>query len=141
MAPNKGRSGANKRTSPGDTIPEGRFAWTHFYAGAMSVSEYDEVVEDEEGGEKPNDLRPGKSISVLMGTNFGNRAGLKWILTNFTHAELMAVREIFNLACDLAEPVVLERDRLAQEAFENGDDSHARVYRSPPTKVVRRRQE
>lgn len=140
MAPNRGRSGANRRTSPGDTVPEGRFAWAHFFAGAITVSEYDEVVVDEEGRERPNPHRPGKSISLMMASSHA-RSGLKWILTNFTHEELMALSEIFNLACDLAEPVVLERDRLAREAFENGDDSHERVYRSPPTKVVRRRQE
>ncbi len=40
-----------------------------------------------------------------------------------------------------AEPVVAERDRVAKEAFDNGDDSNERVYRAPPTKVVRRRKE
>ncbi|MEU4066702.1 hypothetical protein AB0F25_30690 [Streptomyces wedmorensis] len=104
------------------------------------MNQYPETLDDEEGGEKPNELRPGDSVSVLVSTRY-NPTGTKLILTNMTHEELVALREIWEHAFDLAEPVVVERDRVAREAFERGDDSNERVYRAPPAKVVRRRQE
>src|SRR3546814_11366470 len=54
-----------------------------------------------------------------------------------TLPELKDMRDIFNLLFDLAEPVVRERDRIAQNAFREGDDSFARIYRTVQQFVIR----
>lgn len=124
-----------------DKIPDGRVAWTAFDAGSLFISQYEEMVEDEETGEKyRNPMRPGSAVVAHFKTNFGNKALIKFILTNMTAEELEAFQYIFNHAVELARPVVEERDRIAREALESGaDDHHERVYRSPPTRIVRER--
>ena len=58
-------------------------------------------------------------------------------LTALTTDELHKFREFLNIAFDLAEPVVAQRDRIAQDAFNEGDDSFARSYRQIPQLVIR----
>jgi hypothetical protein len=62
---------------------------------------------------------------------------MSYNLTALTHEELLAMRELFNFAFDLAEPVILLRDRIAQDAFDKGDDSFIRVYRQAPQLIIR----
>src|SRR5690606_6161238 len=62
-----------------------------------------------------------------------------YTLTALTHEEFVLFKEIVTMALDMAEPIILERDRKAQHAFDNGDDSFARVYRQVPRLVVRQR--
>lgn len=62
---------------------------------------------------------------------------LNYTLTSLTSEELALFRELMNLALDLAEPIVEQRDKAAQDAYENGDDSFVRIYRQVPRLVVR----
>ena len=71
----------------------------------------------------------------------GRTRQLIWDITGMTGAELDATRKFFEHLFDLADPIVRERDRLADEAFSKGDDTYARVYREVPTLVIRPRQE
>lgn len=58
-------------------------------------------------------------------------------LTEMTLEELEAVKKLFDTVFDEAREVCELRDRLAQEAYEDGDDSHYRLYRTVPTMVER----
>lgn len=73
--------------------------------------------------------RPGKVTDVTIN------------LTNLTRPELDALRELFNTAFEWAETVVDQRDKEAQDAWDQGDDSHTRNYRPLPTVVYRKRPE
>jgi hypothetical protein len=76
---------------------------------------------------------------VLLISIPGRTKPLTWNLSAMTAEELEATRQFFNHLFDLAEPVVNERDRIARDAFREGDDSYARSYRTPPTFVTRER--
>lgn len=125
-----------------DRIPDNRVAWAIFDTGSLYISQYDEMVDGEEEGERiRNPMRPGSAVAAHFRDNF-TRKIMKFILTNMTEKELDAFSDIFKHAIELARPVVRERDRIAWEAYESGDDDHhERVYRSPPAKVVRKRKE
>lgn len=73
---------------------------------------------------------------MVLGPN-GPRATID--LTHLTHEELKALREFYSIAFTLAEPIVLARDKEAQDAFDAGNDSFTRVYRAVPQLVVRPR--
>jgi hypothetical protein len=59
-------------------------------------------------------------------------------LTALTHEELKLTRQFFNAVFDIAEPLCMDRDKVAQDAFDQGDDSHIRLYRSVPELIVRK---
>jgi hypothetical protein len=72
---------------------------------------------------------------------FSKRTSHKFVtdLSEMTVAELDAVQEFLNTVFDEAREVCEHRDRLAREAFEDGDDSLARLYREVPRVVDRSR--
>lgn len=78
------------------------------------------------------------SIVVLYGSD-DKRYPYKHVITSMTAEELAHYKEFINLAIEMAEPVVAERDRIAAEAMAEGDDSYGRVYRQPSRIVVRPR--
>lgn len=78
---------------------------------------------------------------VLMITVPGSRRPLKWNLSAMTLEELEATRQFFEHLFDLADPIIRERDKVADEAFSRGDDSYNRVYRSLPQFITRPRKE
>ena len=53
-------------------------------------------------------------------------------LTLMTAAELDVFKEFMDTAFERARPICELLDQRAQEAFENGDDSHVRLYRPEP---------
>ena len=69
----------------------------------------------------------------------GRSRRLNWDLSSMTMEELEATRQFFNYCFDQAEPVVRERDKVANAALEEGDDSYIRVYRPVPQFIVRER--
>jgi hypothetical protein len=71
----------------------------------------------------------------------GRRQPLSWNMTGMTEAELEATRQFFNHLFDQAEPIVRLRDKVANDAFAEGDDSYSRVYRTLPQFIVRPRPE
>lgn len=60
-------------------------------------------------------------------------------LTNLTIQELDELQAMFNTAFEWARPVVQQRDKEAEDAWNEGDDSHSRNYRPLPTVVYRKR--
>lgn len=72
---------------------------------------------------------------AILGDGSRNRVSMQ--LCMLTSEELAAFRKFMELAFELAEPVVAERDRLAAEALERGDDSHPRIFRQKPLFSVR----
>ena len=93
--------------------------------------EFDVKIEKSEKG--PNYL--------LLTTIPGRRKPLVWNMCAMTSEELEATRQFFNYLFDLADPIVRERDKVAEDAFSEGDDSYHRSYRQLPQFVVRARQE
>lgn len=68
-----------------------------------------------------------------------NRRPLAVNLTGLTEEELNAVQMFLNRAFEQARPIIQERDKVADDAFDQGDDSFVRNYRRPPELVVRTR--
>lgn len=119
-------------------MSENRFAWLRVVIGQFVIMHY----EDDDGlqpyGEEETDSNEhGPTVRLVLPRMFG--APIKYNITALTLDELMKLREFFNLLFDLAEPTVRERDRIAHEALEAGDDSFARVYRQVPQFIVRGR--
>lgn len=54
-------------------------------------------------------------------------------LSEFTTEELEALRGTLNGALDTAAPIVAERDKIAKEAIERGDNPYYRSLRPAPT--------
>lgn len=79
----------------------------------------------------------GEGIQLKISVQGKGRVSLR--MTGWTAEELEAVRKIFNKAVDEALPICTRRDQIAQEAWEAGDDSHARLYRPTPQYVERQR--
>lgn len=106
-------------------ISEDRYAWVVTDAGKFLI-----LVGTE--GESGSDVvlfapRPGKILDFAIN------------LTNLTEPELNALEELFKTAFDWARPVVVQRDKEAENAWNDGDDSYTRSYRSLPTVVYRKR--
>lgn len=78
------------------------------------------------------------SVVILYGSD-NKKFPYKHSITSMTSAELAHYKEFINLAIEIAEPIVEERDKIAAEAMTEGDDSYGRVYRQPSRIVVRPR--
>lgn len=73
----------------------------------------------------------GKDI-VLMLKREDNRAVLPIPLTSLTEEELDALQTFMNETIAAARPVVQQRDAIAKEAAERGEDTYFRRHRSGP---------
>lgn len=80
----------------------------------------------------------GDNITLLI-TIPGRPRPLAWNLSGMTTEELEATRKFFDFLFDLADPIVRERDKVAQDARDQGDDSYIRVYRTLPQFFTRKR--
>lgn len=136
--PQSYRPGSRKgnRFKPGK-ISENRYAWLRTGIGQFVTMYYEDNPLLEEQGEEESDLEFGPTVRLILPRQFG--PPMKYNITALTFEELDMMRQFFNLLFDLAEPTVRERDRLANEAFEAGDDSYARIYRQVPQYIVRGR--
>lgn len=74
----------------------------------------------------------GKDIVILAKREDGRTAGLPIPLTSLTLEELNALEGVLVKAISAARPIVAERDRIAEEAANNGDDTYYRRHRSSP---------
>jgi len=139
---------SRRRRSPGwRKTPEGRLgdavhAWLDTFVTQVKILVYPHGWHEEEeeltGVKHAPALKaePGDTIRLVM-IKAGRPA--YYTLTAMTHEELKLFREIVTMALDMAEPIVIERDRKAQDAFDQGDDSFARIYRQVPRLIVRER--
>jgi hypothetical protein len=108
-------------------IQENRFAWVQ-----VENMKYLILVGNEEKSESGPDV-------VLFRPMAGRLPDHVMNLTNLTEPELMALKELFDSAFEWALPVVKLRDKEANDAYEQGDDSYIRSYRAVPTVVYRKR--
>src|SRR6478752_107741 len=99
-----------------------------------------------EYGEKPEEdedfyLPPEGGTSYLLVIPVpGRRKPLMWNLSGMTIEELDATRQFFDHLFNLVDPVVRERDKVADDAYAtNGDDSFTRLYRALPQFFTRER--
>lgn len=115
------------------TFVEDRTAWA-------TASFYETIVynvpEDDPSLNPFEQEEPGPTIRIKFGSKAGRAMFLN--LSMFSQLELEQFAATINLAIDLARPVCELRDRSAEEAYENGNDAVARVYRQVPRFVVRK---
>jgi|SRR6266540_2161384 len=115
------------QTTPGK-ISKGRWAWCRLFFGQFVIwADY-----FEKDGAETDEVRDIKILYPIP-----NRPPVSWNLTACTEDELVAMKELFDTAFKWALPIVQERDQEAKDAFENGDDSHSRIYRAVPLVVYR----
>jgi hypothetical protein len=106
-------------------MSEGRYAWVRTILGQFQIMRYNNNPDEETGD------------TIVL---FIPRPGTKPVqmnITSLTWEELDTTRRFFNLMFDLAEPVCRERDKVARDAFEQGDDTYTRSYRQAPQFIVR----
>lgn len=106
-------------------MSENRYAWIRLTIGQFVI-----MLE-------PDEAEVGTSVRLIQ-----PRPGARSVISNITALtveELDAMEQFFKLLFDTARPVVVARDKAAQDALDQGDDSHARSYRQPPQFVVRER--
>lgn len=113
-------------------MSDDRIAWLKTNLGQFTFFRY---LTNEDGEENENGPNIVLTIPLMgMRTRSFNFSAL-------TAEELEATEKFFKLIFDEARPIVAERDRVAHEAFESGDDSHSRIYRQVPQFVIRQRPE
>lgn len=120
-------------------LADGRKAWVQLprfeaivYQQPATLAEEDDPIEFPEAG-----------LDLVRLVLFRNNRRAKFLLnlTSYTAAELDALRKIIEVAFDAAKPICEELDRRAKQAWEEGNDTHARIYRSVPEVVIRQRNE
>jgi hypothetical protein len=111
-------------------MSENRRAWIKTAVGMMVLMEY-RNGEDED--ESTNETEP----TIRLYLPQPGRKAVSYDLTALTEPELDAMEKFFALLFKKARPVVQQRDKVANDALERGDDSFARVYRDAPQFIVR----
>lgn len=135
MAGRQFRPGSPKYSS-GGRLSAGRIAW-----GKVKIAEaivYQ--LRPEDNDDENFVVEAGNSISLHIRTP-GSRYPCRLNLTGCTEEELATLKTVIDMAFELAKPTTKLRDRIAQDAYDNGDDSFERVYRQLPLLVVRPRGE
>jgi hypothetical protein len=113
-------------------MSENRAAWVRTATGVLAYQRY-------LPGEEDHDKELGPNIVLYIPVP--GRRPTTINLTAMTLPELEAVKEFLDFIIEEARPVVAERDRIANEAYEQGDDSFVRVYRDAPQLIIRSRYE
>lgn len=112
-------------------MTENRLAWIRTHVGQFVAMYYPEGTSEEDSE------KTGPTVRLLIPSASGVGRPRGFNLTSLTTEELAYMREFFNMMFDLAQPVVELRDKVAQDAFEQGDDSFSRSYRQVPQFVIR----
>lgn len=139
MAESRAAARSRKNRTGFSRISPSRIAWVRTKATQTLAINQETPEEIKEKYEVKN-VEVGDAVYLSI-TVPGRTRPLVWDFTGMTGDELDAVRKFFIHLFDLADPVVRERDRVAQDALRKGDDSYDRVYREVPTLVMRPRQE
>lgn len=135
-----------RRYTPGyGKLSSDRVAWLRTVpTQQIAISLVDPIgvldKEDPDFEEKAAKSEKGDNVLLMM-TVSGRRTPLTWNMSAMTTEELEATRQFFNHLFDLADPIVRERDKVAEDAYNKGDDSYTRSYRQLPQLVIRSRQE
>lgn len=128
MAGNKNYRGGPPFVSRENRIPEGQTVWMDSAIGQFAITEFDGDEESPEVG-----------TTVRLSLPQARRPTLHYNITALTEQELQNLKTLFDMLFEKALPVVQERDRVADDAFQRGDDSYKRLYRSLSRLVVRER--
>ena len=89
------------------------------------------------GSDPERRVQSGESGADIVVTIYGPSMKGNIKLTSLDYDGLVALKEFFDIAFANAQPIVQARDREAQEAYENGDDSYKRLDTIVPRIVVR----
>ena len=84
------------------------------------------------------DTQPGNDVTMHVPSK-GRLLAIR--LADMTEEELLVLKKFFDLAFELALPVAKDRDRVAKEMSDAGDDTFVRLYRAVPELFVRQRTE
>lgn len=117
----------NAPPKPKGKITHARLAWANTDQGEFVILQHEEDETPEYG----------QDIQLYMVKP--GRPPLAMILTRLTGPELDAVEKILQLVVEYARPIVKRRDKEAQDAWANGDDTFRRIYRRAPELVDRKR--
>src|SRR6476620_9325172 len=118
----------NPKAAGRGRMSENRYAFLTTLFGTFQIMRYQP---DEE------EIALGPTVTLYIPRE--SKQDISFDLTALTTDELNKLEEFFHLLIAEARPIVAERDRIAHEAFESGDDSFTRVYRQVPQLVVRKR--
>lgn len=137
---------ADRRYQPGQKVNKfragnkyspNRVAWVNTATVQIALMRYPEGSLPE--GEKPEssfNSDPGPTFALVF--QFPKvRYPISISLGVMTVHEVKALQAFLNAAFELAEPIATERDRKAEDAYQNGDDSYTRLYRQLPQLVIR----
>lgn len=114
---------------------DARFMWLRTNLGQFVAQRYEnENPEPEEDEHDDPELGP---TYVLILPRMSGRP-VRFNLTSLTEEELTLTRQFFETLFDLALPVVRHRDKVAQHAADQGDDSYVRIYRQVPQFIERK---
>jgi hypothetical protein len=130
---------AGKRV-PYGKITETRIAFTKTAAGTIAFYRLPNDPELAESDEEREQIENGEIGPHYRLTFMSAHRKIDYYLTSLTEEELDAVKGIMEFAFELARPVTRARDRMAQDAFTDGDDSFTRIYRPAAQFVIRNRE-
>ncbi len=117
-----------KQASKGD-YAESRYAWARIEQGQFVILVHAEPEDQSESG---------PDIVLLIQRS---KLNFSTILSAMTEEELDAVEDILSSAIKWARPICQLRDKEANDAWEQGDDTRRRSYRAVPQLVYRKRPE
>lgn len=133
------RSAGKKRLGYG-RYADNRLAFAKTAAGTIALYRLNNDPEEAES-EEEREIIENSEIGPNYKLTFSSaRRNIDYYLTSLTEDELDSIKSMFEFALELAYPIVRERDRMAQDAFSDGDDSFSRIYRQSPQFVVRNRE-
>lgn len=102
---------------------ESRYGWVRTYLGQFVIL----VDKADDDGDLNVTLYHPKEKARPVALN----------LTDCTEEELIAMKDLFDKAFELAIDTARRRDKVAEDAFQRGDDRYARSYREVPQLVYR----
>ena len=115
-------------------MSENRLIWLRTVLGQMVIMRYEKGKQQEEEDVAEDKERGPTYLLVIPRPN---ARPVKLNITALTLEELELTRQFFNRLFDLAEPIVKHRDKVAEDAAAEGDDSYARIYRQVPQFIDR----
>lgn len=121
----KGKTAANAK----GLLTKSRWAWAEVYFGKFII--WGDYAQDDDGNETD------ELLDIKLMFPIPNRPTVSWNLTALTEEELVSLKHLFDTAFEWAKPYCIARDKEAQDALDNGDDSHSRIYRQVPKLVYR----
>jgi hypothetical protein len=119
-------------------LSRARAAWVRTGVAQFVMLKFDNQAppdEDDEDDETELTNEVGNDLFLMVPQPRGKPLMLNF--TAMTEIELRKTRQFFDLLFTLAEPIVKDRDKVANNALANGDDSYARIYRPVPDFIIR----